>query len=39
MTVATYEVKFHALSLYTLQFITTKDEWIKYFVKGLNSGI
>lgn len=39
MTMVTYEAKFHALFHYALELITIKEEWIRYFVKGLNSGI
>ncbi|WMV09159.1 hypothetical protein MTR67_002544 [Solanum verrucosum] len=37
MSVAAYEAKFHALSRYTTQLATTKEEGIRLFIKGLNS--
>ncbi|KAH0673662.1 hypothetical protein KY284_024749 [Solanum tuberosum] len=37
MYVAAYEAKFHALSRYDTQLVTTEDERIRLFVKGLNS--
>ncbi|WMV26670.1 hypothetical protein MTR67_020055 [Solanum verrucosum] len=37
MFVAAYEVKFHALSRYATQLVTTEEERICLFVKGLNS--
>lgn len=36
---AAYETMFHSLSYYTLQLITLDEEQIRYFVKGMNSGI
>ncbi|KAH0709266.1 hypothetical protein KY284_010693 [Solanum tuberosum] len=36
MTVASYEAKFHALSRYATQLVTTKEERIRLFVKGLD---
>jgi len=37
MSVAAYEAKFHALSRYDTQLMTTEEEKICLFVKGLNS--
>jgi len=37
MSVATYEAKFHALSRYAMQLVTTEEERIRLFIKGLNS--
>ncbi|KAH0743175.1 hypothetical protein KY290_031168 [Solanum tuberosum] len=36
MSVAAYEAKFHALSRYATQLVTTEEERIRLFVKGLN---
>ncbi|WMV13843.1 hypothetical protein MTR67_007228 [Solanum verrucosum] len=36
MSVAAYEAKFHALSRYATQLVTTEEERIHLFVKGLN---
>ncbi|XP_055835216.1 uncharacterized protein LOC129903694 [Solanum dulcamara] len=36
LLVAAYEAKFYALSRYATQLITTKEERIKFFMKGLN---
>jgi len=35
--VAAYEAKFHALSRYATQLVTTKEERIRLFIRGLNS--
>ena len=37
MTVAAYEAKFHALSRYATQLVTTEEERIRLFIRGLNS--
>ncbi|KAH0665419.1 hypothetical protein KY285_026625 [Solanum tuberosum] len=37
MSVAAYEAKFHALSRYATQLVTTEEERIRLFIKGLNS--
>lgn len=37
MCVAAYENKFHALSKYVTQLVTTKEERIRLFVIGLKS--
>lgn len=37
MYVAAYEAKFHVLSRYDTQLVTTEEERIRLFVKGLNS--
>ena len=37
MTVVAYESKFHALSRYATQLVTTKEERIQLFIRGLNS--
>ena len=37
MTVAPYEVKFHALSRYATQLVTHEEERIRLFIRGLNS--
>lgn len=37
--VVAYEVNFYALSRYALKLITSEEERIRYFVKGLNLGI
>ncbi|XP_055824454.1 uncharacterized protein LOC129892981 [Solanum dulcamara] len=36
MTVSTYEVKFHTLSRYATHLVTTEEERIRLFMKGLN---
>ncbi|KAK4721877.1 hypothetical protein R3W88_012110 [Solanum pinnatisectum] len=36
MSVAAYEAKFHVLSRYAMQLVTTKEERIRLFVNGLN---
>ncbi|KAH0745921.1 hypothetical protein KY285_007578 [Solanum tuberosum] len=37
MSVAAYEAKFHALSRYATQLVTTEEERIWLFIRGLNS--
>ncbi|WMV41337.1 hypothetical protein MTR67_034722 [Solanum verrucosum] len=37
MTLAAYEAKFHALSRYATQLVTTEEEGIRLFIRGLNS--
>jgi len=37
MTVAAYEAKFHVLSRYATQLVTTEQERIRLFIRGLNS--
>ncbi|WMV14469.1 hypothetical protein MTR67_007854 [Solanum verrucosum] len=37
MSVAAYEAKFHDLSRYDTQLVTTEKERIRLFIKGLNS--
>ncbi|KAH0728169.1 hypothetical protein KY284_004034 [Solanum tuberosum] len=37
MSVAIYEAKFHVLSRYVTQLVTTEEERIHLFIKGLNS--
>ena len=37
MIVVAYEAKFHALSRYATQLMTTETERIRLFIKGLNS--
>lgn len=32
-----YEAKFHGLSIYATQLVTTKEDMIWLFIKGLNS--
>lgn len=36
MIVADYEAMFHALSRYVMQLVTTNEECIHFFIKGLN---
>ncbi|KAK4737521.1 hypothetical protein R3W88_001218 [Solanum pinnatisectum] len=36
MIIAAYEAKFHALSRYAIQLVTTEEERIRLFIKGLN---
>lgn len=35
-SVTTYKTKFHALSNYSTQLLTTKEKGVNFFVKGLN---
>ncbi|WMV40989.1 hypothetical protein MTR67_034374 [Solanum verrucosum] len=37
MSVAAYEAKFHALSRYATKLVTTEEERIRLFIRGLNS--
>ncbi|WMV08780.1 hypothetical protein MTR67_002165 [Solanum verrucosum] len=37
MSVAAYEAKFYTLSRYATQLVTTKEEKIRLFIRGLNS--
>lgn len=39
MTVAAYEVRFHALSRFPTQLLNTKDDKIYLCVKGLNTDL
>ena len=37
MFVVAYDSKFHVLSIYATQLVTTKEDKIRLFIKGLNS--
>ncbi|KAK4714241.1 hypothetical protein R3W88_020148 [Solanum pinnatisectum] len=37
MTVTAYEARFHALSRYPTQLVTTEEKRIRLFIRGLNS--